>query len=140
MFDYGITELIQGPEINRPRNGATLCTGMHGYFDDLKVYFETTEIEHTYRIGTYFDEGLVLGLPVTRKLPLTPERTIDPPSPRLLSLHYAISRILHISGAGFCIDKVLRDMDDEEVKADGSTALGPIVSGILGQRNVFISA
>ena len=141
MFDFGILGLIQGPEINRPRNGVTLCTTMHGYFDEFMVYFEPTGIEpHTYTIDTYFGEDLIEGLPVTSQLRLTPERTIDPPSSRLLALHCAISRILHMSGAGVCIDKVLRDIGDNDVKADGSTALGPIVSGILSGRNVSISA
>ena len=65
--------------------------------------------------------------PVTRQLDLTPKRTIDPPSARLLAIHRAICRILQLSGAGSYIDSILCDMDDGAVQTDGSTHLGCLV-------------
>ena len=62
--------------------------------------------------------------PVTRALTLSPSRTIDPPDYRLLGVHCAIAHIMNLSGAGEYIEKVLRDMDEVDVKADGSTNLG----------------
>jgi hypothetical protein len=49
--------------------------------------------------------------------------TIDLPSERLLAIHYAIVHILHLSGAGEYIDRILRDMEEGIVRADGSTQL-----------------
>jgi len=70
--------------------------------------------------------------PVTRTLYLSPDHTIDPPSPRLLAIHRAIARILELSGAGDYIFGILQDMEEVGVKADGSTNLGHLVG--LGLR------
>lgn len=69
-----------------------------------------------------------LGLPVTRTLFLAEDRLIDTPSPRLLAIHRAIAHILHLSGAGEYIDRILRDFEEKGVQADGSTDLGRIVN------------
>lgn len=61
---------------------------------------------------------------VHRTLFLTDTRTIDPPSPRLLALHSAIAHILHLSAAAHHIDKILEDLDQRDIMADGSTELG----------------
>lgn len=72
------------------------------------------------------------GIPVTRTLFVTDTHTIDPPSPRLLAVHRAIAHILHLSGAGRYIDHVLRDMETNLVRADGSSELGLLVGLRLG--------
>ncbi|KMP00781.1 hypothetical protein CIHG_03229 [Coccidioides immitis H538.4] len=59
-------------------------------------------------------------------------RTIDPPSARLLGVHHAIAIIMNLSGAGEYIENILRDLEEVDVKADGSTNLGPIMSLRLG--------
>jgi hypothetical protein len=71
-------------------------------------------------------------LPVTHTFLLTPDHTIDPPSPRLLAIHRAIARILNLSGAGVYIDRILRDLEEVEIKEDGSTELAPVLSLKLG--------
>src|SRR4051794_32419765 len=81
--------------------------------------------------------GNVAGLsfssfPVARILYLTPDHTIDPPSLRLLAIHRAIGRILHLSGAEDSIDRILRDMDEVGIKENGSTELGQYISLKLG--------
>lgn len=72
---------------------------------------------------------------------LSPQRTIDPPSPQPLSVHRAIAHILKLSGAGDYIEQILQDMGQVAVEADGSTTLGDIMrlqfDGWLNQLTVF---
>jgi len=70
--------------------------------------------------------------PLTRTLFTTLDRTIDPPSSRLLAIHRACSLILHLSGAGEFVNKVIRDMDEKAVESDGTTELGMLTT--LGLR------
>src|SRR2546423_3414262 len=58
---------------------------------------------------------------------LNSNRTIDPPSPRLLAIHRAIGRILHLSGAGVYVERLLRDVDGMDIQEDGSTHIGYLV-------------
>jgi hypothetical protein len=133
MFDHGVGHLIEGVEIDRPRNALTLTHNIHDLFGNFRIYFEPVpDAEpHTYRIESFLATPFVGGLlPVTRTLFLTDSRTIDPPSPRLLAIHRAIARILHLSAAGSYIDKILKDMEsagEQGAQADGSTDLGRLV-------------
>jgi hypothetical protein len=129
MFDLGVADLIEGPEINREYNALTMSTWAHDRFGAYQIFFEpvsdTDVPPSTYRIGTFLPPFLARSLPVVRTLFTHP--TIDPPSPRLLALHCAIAHILHLSGAGGYIERVLRDMEDGVIRADGSTELGLLV-------------
>jgi hypothetical protein len=132
MFDDGVSHLIEGANINRPRNALTLVRTVHQYFGNFKIFFEPVldSEPHTYRIGTFLRPRTVRGiLPVTRTLYLTEHRTIDPPSPRLLDIYSAVGHILHLSAAGGYIDKILEDMEcgTGHTQADGSTDLGRLV-------------
>ncbi|KAI1088242.1 hypothetical protein F5B19DRAFT_472270 [Rostrohypoxylon terebratum] len=96
MFDVGVAELIQGPEIDSPRNAITLTTHNHRLFGDFKVFFEhILDRDHTYTIKTFYLGYLVrrAGYPITRELYLAPGQTIEPPSRRLLALHCAIAHV-----------------------------------------------
>ncbi|KIH91079.1 hypothetical protein SPBR_02107 [Sporothrix brasiliensis 5110] len=135
MFDRGVVHLIDGVDIDRPRNALTLAPLMHGHFGAFRIYFEEVHGQYnTYRIGSFLSalHNRAINLPVTRTLYVTEDRTIDPPSPRLLAVHRAIAHILHLSGAGEYIDWILRDMEEHAVRADGSSALGRLVSLGLG--------
>lgn len=138
MFDPGVIQLIEGPSIDRPSNAITLTHEAHCLFGDFKIYFEPTDPTmyppHTYKIDSTETEFLLYPswLPVTRTLHLSPSRTIDPPSPRLLGIHRACAAMLHLSGAGEHIDEILRDMEDICVQSDGSAQLGHMVSLKLG--------
>jgi hypothetical protein len=142
MFDIGVAELIQGPEIDRPRNALTLTNFFHQLFGDFQVYFEPVPgKDHTYTIRTLVTEDHFFrrpALPITRELYITPERTIEPPSPRLLAIHRAIAHILHLSGAGEYIDKIYRDLEEYGVQADGSTPLGRFVSLAISEQSSYI--
>lgn len=72
-------------------------------------------------------------LPITRDLFVTSDHNIDPPMSRLLAIHRACCLIMHLSGAGDYIDKVLMDMEDVNVRSDGTTELGSIISLRLHQ-------
>ncbi|RSL71270.1 hypothetical protein CEP53_001527 [Fusarium sp. AF-6] len=124
MFDSGAAYLVEGVDIDRPGNALTLTQNLHISFGDFQVFFEPIGNEpHTYRIDTFLPPGLEEDVPVTRTLYLTEDRSIDPPSPRLLAIHRAIAHILHLSAAGEYIDKILSDADEHGIRSDGSTEL-----------------
>ncbi|KAG5288301.1 hypothetical protein I7I48_10498 [Histoplasma ohiense] len=131
MFDHNAAYLIEGEEVDRPRNAITLTHDLHDWFGRFKIFFEPVPDQppHTYRVGSYVRPNMLpdLALPLTRKLYITENRTIDPPLPRLLAIHRAIARILHLSGAGEYIDQILRDLGEIGVRVDGSTELGHFV-------------
>jgi hypothetical protein len=135
MFDPSIVHLIDGSNIDRPTNAITLTAHFHKRFGDFDIYFEpTTQTPHTYKIiptrsHNIFREAI---LPVTRTFHLTDNHNIDLPSPRLLAIHRAIALILHLSAAGGYIDDILRDLDELDVKSDGSTKLGRLIELRLG--------
>ncbi|OOF99307.1 hypothetical protein ASPCADRAFT_39628, partial [Aspergillus carbonarius ITEM 5010] len=134
MFDHGITHFIEYPKIDSPLNALTLTLEYHQLFGAFKLYFEHTGSPYQYVIKST-DQGSFLSdplFPVVRTLTLSPNRTIDPPFPRLLAVHRAIARILKISGAGYYIESVLRDLEEVSVRADGSTNLGLIMNLRLG--------
>jgi hypothetical protein len=133
MFDSGIGHLIEGTDIEQPRNALTLTADLYDFFGDFRIYFNALEQAHTYRIDSFLPPAFLQGhLPVTRTLYLTPTRTIDPPSPRLLAIHRAIVHILHLSATGEYIDRLLQDVEETGIRADGSTELGRLVKFGLG--------
>jgi HNH endonuclease len=135
MFDSGVVRLIDGSNIDRPTNAITLTAHYHQRLGDFDIYFEpTTETPHTYKIILAQSHNLFRDpiLPVTRTLYLTDIHIIDPPSPWLLAIHRAIALILHLSAAGGYIDDILRDLDELDVKTDGSTELGRLIELRLG--------
>ncbi|KAL6353677.1 hypothetical protein LRP88_12990 [Fusarium phalaenopsidis] len=128
MFDCGAAYLIEGAEIDRPGNALTLTHNLHMLFGDFRIFFTPVDQQsHTYLIDTLLPSGFIDGVPVTRTLYLTEERTIDPPSPRLLAIHSAIAHILHLSAAGDYIDDILRDAEEPGAREDGSTELEHLV-------------
>ena len=141
MFDNGVAYLIEGTEIDRPRNAITLTQRLHRWFGEFKIFFESVDQgPHTYRIDTFLPPLTTRNyFPITRTLFLTETRNIDPPSPRLLAVHNAIAHILHLSAAGEYIDKILRDWEDCTVQADGSTELDHLVKLRLGGWSVGVA-
>lgn len=134
MFDPGIVHLIEYPRIDSPLNALTLTLDYHRLFGEFQIYFEPTGEPYQYRIDSTERSPFLRDplFPVTRTLTLSPNRTIDPPSPRLLGVHRAIARIMHLSGAGEYIEGILRDLEEVDVKADGSTNLGYLMNLSLG--------
>jgi hypothetical protein len=98
-------------------------------FGNFEVFFEALPgQEHTYRVQTFLEPYLLPDLPVERTLYLTEDRSVEPPLPRMLALHSAIAHILHLSAAGNYIDEILRDLDYKDVREDGATELGHLVT------------
>ena len=128
MFDDGVVHLIEGSDIDRARNAITLTMEFHQLFGRFEVYFEPQGNQsHTYRIDSVREDFMRPSiLPIkSRTLFLTDNRTIDPPSPRLLAIHAAIARIIYLSATGSHIDSILDDLDQEgNTMVDGSTQLG----------------
>ncbi|KAF0641341.1 hypothetical protein FPSE5266_06725 [Fusarium pseudograminearum] len=128
MFDHDIVHLIQGPDIDHSRNALTLKIDIHRQFGNFKVFFESTNQPNNYRVDTTLRQPFRNRIfPINRTFFLTPERTIDPPSARLLAVHHAICQILHLSAAGNYIDSILRDFEDGAVQSDGSTHLASLL-------------
>ncbi|OAA66921.1 hypothetical protein SPI_01497 [Niveomyces insectorum RCEF 264] len=133
MFDKGVAHIIDGVDIDRPLNALTLSIRLHQHFGEFQIYFDPVPNQpNTYRIESFLlpPVNFTFGLPITRRLYVTEARTVDPPSPRLLAVHRAIAHILHLSGAGDYISRVLRDMEDNVVRADGTSALGRMGLGL----------
>lgn len=134
IFDCDVMHLVNGQDIDRPQNAITLTHTLHGSFGEFEFFFEAVAgEEHTYDIKS-LDPMItdLLKLPIRRALFLSQDRLIEPPSPRLLALHRAIAHILHLSGAGEYIDKILRDFEETGVRGDGGTDLGRLVNLGLG--------
>ncbi|TWU70761.1 hypothetical protein ED733_001838 [Metarhizium rileyi] len=129
MFDNDIAYRIHGTDIDRPLNALTLTLNLHRAFGNFEVYFTSFRgREHTYEIGTFQRTGFTeVALPVVRTLYLTEDRNIEPPSPQLLAVHRAIAHILHLSGAARYIDRIIRSINDQEARNDGSTDIGSLV-------------
>lgn len=136
MFDYGVAYVIDGMDIDRPSNAISLTATIHPLFGAFDIFFDAVPntAPNTYRIQSFLEPTFAanIGIPVTRTLFVTDTHTIGPPSPRLLAVHRAIAHILHLSAAGNCIDDVLRDMETNLIRADGTSELGRLVSLRLG--------
>ncbi|KAK5988611.1 hypothetical protein PT974_10097 [Cladobotryum mycophilum] len=130
MFDSGVVPLIDGVDIDRPYNAITLTKELHEVFGSFKIHFEPAQDqEHTYTIDHFppYFPLMGLALPVTRTLLVTSDRIIDPPKARLLALRSAIGHILHLSAAGDYIDRLFRDMEENDIREDGSTDMARIL-------------
>jgi hypothetical protein len=117
MFNPGAIRLINGVDIDRPMNALTLTHDRHKIFSNFAIAFEPVGSEPpTYKINYVETDrmGRVERLPVTLICYLTPDQSIDPPSPQLLKIHATIRRILHLSAAGDYIDDFLRDIEEME--------------------------
>ncbi|KAI9767859.1 MAG: hypothetical protein M1840_005352 [Geoglossum simile] len=116
MFDPGVVNIIAGGNIYCPCNAITLSAPMHQSFGALEVYFEPQPAELNYPKHMYMIKATKMepsqknpALPLERSLLVTPNRTVDPPSQRLLAVHRACALILHLSGAAGYIGEVLQD-------------------------------
>lgn len=135
MFDPGISHLLEGPGIDRAYNAITLTATVHLFFGAFEIYFKSTDEKHFYQICAWGENDPIVDppLPAWRKLRLDPDRTIDPPSPRLLEIHRAVGQILHLSAAGDHISDIISDLEDIRVIAeDGSSPLANYVSAQIG--------
>ncbi|KAL4812548.1 hypothetical protein BDW67DRAFT_169922 [Aspergillus spinulosporus] len=143
MFNPGAIHLINGIDIDQPMNALTLIHDLHRLFGNFEIAFEPVSTQpHTYKVDYVESDrmGRVEKLPVTVSLFLTPDQSVDSPSPQLLAIHSAIGRILHLSAAGEYINDYIRDLEemkDSEVMQDGSTRLDDYVWFRLRETSVY---
>lgn len=124
MFDSGVAHLIN--DVDRPRNALTLTASCHLALAHFDIFFTSVpDRPHTYDIAAFYPFIFQSTMPVRRALPVT--QGLEPPSPRLLALHRAIARILHLSGAGAYIARILNEFEESIVMCDGSTPLAELV-------------
>ncbi|KAJ6612984.1 hypothetical protein B0H10DRAFT_2165419 [Mycena sp. CBHHK59/15] len=136
---FGLTDTAEnlvGGNVNKHFNVLTMAENLHRLFDRMEFWFEAVIGEsNTYKICAADPDFFnVLGSP--------PQRvtfTVDPdvvaaceangrpvpalPSPSLLAIRAACSRVAHMAGAAEQADQILRDLEDTSVMAeDGTTA------------------
>lgn len=125
MLDSDISALI-----DTPQNTLSLAISIHPAFDAFKIYFDEIEGSHNaYRVSSY--DGVISnanGLPRDVDFNNPTCQDIEPPSRRLLAIHRAVSKILHLSAAGEYIDELFREMEEPCVQSNGSTDLSDILS------------
>ncbi|KAI5780998.1 hypothetical protein DFH27DRAFT_519580 [Peziza echinospora] len=114
-------------KINEPWNAMTMITVFHDAFGEFSLALEPTSTDDVYRIQTYphFQNLYNYLLPPERQITLVSD---DPryllPNRYLLETHAAIAKILHISGAGEYVERVIWDFEQIACLAeDGSTNL-----------------
>jgi len=120
MVRFGYTKLpddLNGSNVHRLENVMTVVPVFHLFFDQLKVWFVATNTENKYKLEAAepfilknYPEYVTFKTPDPAKFPV--------PSADYLSIHAVCAKVAHLSGAGECIDKFYRDMDD-------STTLDP---------------
>jgi hypothetical protein len=119
-------------DINREDNMITLMAAFHDDFGHFRFILEATSTVHRYKIKSFpgSDEAIWV---------LCPNDTVtfessDPrypfPNPAFLQLHVAIGNILHATGQGEAIEKLLLDYEDSlsHLAQDGSTDLSSLLS------------
>ncbi|GKZ22984.1 hypothetical protein AbraIFM66951_001214 [Aspergillus brasiliensis] len=129
ILDPRITNFIEDQQLDTTVNAITMTPHYHQLFSAFKIYFESTGNPNEYEIRS--TTGLSFPhdpeLPVVRTLTMNPECPIDLPSPPLLAVHYAIARIIEVSGAGPYVENSIRNLGERNVRADGSSNLGAVI-------------
>jgi hypothetical protein len=91
-------------------------------------------IENKYKLASTLDNFYASKFPEYVEF-TTPDPIKYPvPSPTYLAIHAACAKVAHLSGAGECIDKFYRDLEDSQtLDPDGGSAdmLEHAISGLL---------
>ena len=118
--------------INSMENVMMLSNYLHDEFGSFRLALEPTGNTNEYRVKTFrrFPTFCQAFLPVNGVITMTAHDERFPlPSPILFQLHCAIANILHATGQGEKIDRVLRDYDDTaRLASDESTNISQLLS------------
>ncbi|KAI9752803.1 MAG: DExD/H-box ATP-dependent RNA helicase dhh1 [Chaenotheca gracillima] len=138
MFDPDVLSLLEGAEVDHPRNAITLAADTHDLFGRLEVALEpdptAAEGEQKYRIPDY------TRAPVNR---FPPQSTFfgdsreHRASARLLILHAACAKMCHLCGAGEYVERLMREFERTHAKADGSSNLGAMIEARLSGMQIM---
>ncbi|KAG9044207.1 hypothetical protein FS837_008621 [Tulasnella sp. UAMH 9824] len=120
-----LTESLNGRDIHRVENVLTMCTSAHKLFDQLKLWFEATDVPNTYSICTNNKGNFVLVNP-----PVPPQVTFESTDPSIplpnshhLRIHAACAKVAHLSGAAEYFETILNEWEERPVLAsDGGSA------------------
>ncbi|KAI5795358.1 hypothetical protein DFH27DRAFT_484461 [Peziza echinospora] len=128
-------------KIDEPWNAATMMSSLHSAFAEFSLALEPTSREHIYRIVTYphfpsyFNKSLVADRLVTLHN-AAPQYPL--PNGHFFAAHAAIAKILHITGVGDYMEKVMREREEIGCLAeDGSTNVAEFIEftkGLMGTR------
>ncbi|KAI9651950.1 MAG: hypothetical protein M1829_001998 [Trizodia sp. TS-e1964] len=137
MFDSNLVAEIEGIAIDRPTNALLLTKNWHDIFGQFKVYFDQIEEEpNTYTVRVTNPNLPIFSLPRTVRFE---SESIPLPSPRLLAVHKALARMMHLTCAGDIIDHRFRDYPDDNIAADGTTDLGALITvGLLSKASIYV--
>ncbi|EKM51666.1 uncharacterized protein PHACADRAFT_261937, partial [Phanerochaete carnosa HHB-10118-sp] len=122
-----VAEVTRQNGIHHLSNVLTMITQFHQLFDSLHLWLEATNTPSEYKICVADEGDLSLYALKTRTVRFevhVPGRDDLPlPDPRLLAVHAACARVVHMSGAAEYMDKCDRDAEDMQVLAeDGSSS------------------
>ncbi|KAJ7834816.1 hypothetical protein B0H14DRAFT_2797962 [Mycena olivaceomarginata] len=145
---FGLTdkaESLVGGNVNKHFNTFTMAANLHYFFDHLKFWLEEVIGEpNTYDVcaakPSFFTR--TVGPPhrrVTFKVDPDVEAACRAnnkpvpalPSPTLLAIRAACSRVAHMSGAAEQIDQVLRDLEDTRIMAEDGSTVDLLTSRLL---------
>ncbi|KAF8147267.1 hypothetical protein B0H34DRAFT_785840 [Crassisporium funariophilum] len=118
----GLPDELNGSKVHRLENVMTVVPKFHLVFDLLKAWLVATNVENKYKLEAA--EPFILNEYPEYVTFTTPDPVKYPvPSPAYLAIHAACAQVAHLSGAGACIDKFHRDMDDSTtLDPDGASA------------------
>ncbi|KAH8811523.1 hypothetical protein F5884DRAFT_831332 [Xylogone sp. PMI_703] len=127
-----------GPQqINDHRNVMTLWTPIHSCFGEFTLAFDPTHEDNEYIVNVFpkAPRGIFRDLPRPNEFGerrvkfISHDDRYPLPAKELLELHSAIANVLHASGMGDVIDKVLKDLDElKGLASDGSTDVKMLLS------------
>ncbi|CAK5282384.1 unnamed protein product [Mycena citricolor] len=129
-------ENLVGLNVHKPFNAITMRGDLHTLYDLLNFSLEEVKGEKDkYEIVSIRNEVFGMGIPIPQFVTFRVDpaviatcemKQIDPPalpSPSLLAIRAAFSRVAHMSGAAEQVDQILRDLEDTPVMAeDGGSA------------------
>lgn len=126
--------------VNHPRNGILLESNAHSDFDNYRwsVHCPSPGIYQAVKIHPG-RRALSFLMPLQDLAFGSGDPGVEMPSAELFNLHLAVGRVLHMSGAGEAIDRLIRD--EEELKCtgawmDGSETAAAILDTALARVNI----
>ena len=126
MFDLTTENIIRPGKIDTTENTMLLTSNLHYWFGQFLICFDQIK-ENQYDVKSWDEVGSPRSLPLEVTLRKHGISTANLPLHGLLKTHKAIGKILHVSGAGESVDRLLRELDEGIVDGSGGISLGDLV-------------
>jgi len=155
---FGLTdsaESLVGGNVNKHFNTFIMAGHLHYLFDHLKFWFEEIPgMPNTYNVCAHNPMFFVrvMGAP-RRQVTFTVDPDVEAackangkpvpalPSPALLAIRAACSRVAHMAGAAEQVDQILRDLEQTPVMAEDGTTADLLTSRLLqSSRTLLVGA